>query len=193
MLPFATERLIVRNWREGDRALFHEINSDERVMEFFPFRRDRRQSDELMDRLAASIAADGFGFAALELRGTGRCIGFAGLSRAGLGPPFAPGMIEIGWRLARPFWGHGHATEAARAWLGIGFASMGLDEIVSFAVDGNARSTAVMERLGMRRDPSRDFDHPRVPASHRHLSRHVFYSMTRRQWRIREETGQSPE
>ena len=182
LLPFATERLVVRNWRDGDRALFHEINSDERVMEFFPFRRDRAAADELMGRLAAAIDADGFGFAALERRDTGDCLGFAGLARARLEPILPAGTIEIGWRLAHRHWGHGYVAEAAREWLRKGFEELGLREIVSFAVHDNHRSTAVMRRLGMRRDPARDFDHPSVPEDRPHLKRHVFYALTRRQW-----------
>ena len=182
ILPFTTERLVVRNWRDEDGGLFHAINSDEKVMEYFPFRRDRTQSDELMDRLAASIEAEGFGFAALELRDTGECIGFTGLHTTGLEPLFPAELLEIGWRLHHPYWGKGYASEAARAWLKMGFEVLGEDEIVSFAVHDNHRSTAVMERIGMRRDPSRDFDHPRVPDSHPHQKRHVFYTLTRDEW-----------
>ena len=40
-----TERLVIRNWKEEDRELFHLINSDDRVMQYFPFRRTREQSD----------------------------------------------------------------------------------------------------------------------------------------------------
>lgn len=183
MLPFATDRLIVRNWRDADRPLFHEINSDEAVMAFFPFRRDRAGADELMDRLAAAIDRDGHGFAALELRATGECIGFTGIQKAGLSPPFAPDMVEIGWRLARRHWGKGYACEAARAWLDRGFDRLGLDEIVAFAVAGNDRSTAVMRRLGMRPDPARDFDHPRIPDGRPDLKRHVFYALAREDFR----------
>ena len=60
-----------------------------------------------------------------------------------------------------------------------GFETLGLDEIVSFAVRDNRRSTAVMERIGMSADPSRDFDHPGVPDSHPQLKRHVFYTLKR--------------
>ena len=183
ILPFETERLIVRNWRDADRDLFDAINSDEQVMEFFPFRRNREQSDELLDRLTASIERDGFGFSALELRDTGECIGFAGLARASMeGAGFPAGMIEIGWRLHHPFWGKGYASESARAWLEKGFVDLRLDEIVSFAVHDNRRSTAVMERIGMRRDPSRNFDHPAIPGTHAHLKHHVFYTLSRQEW-----------
>ena len=57
MRPLRTERLILRNWEERDRELFHRINSDDRVMEFFPFRRDRAQADAVMDRMRDDIAA----------------------------------------------------------------------------------------------------------------------------------------
>jgi RimJ/RimL family protein N-acetyltransferase len=183
MKPIRTERLVLRNWEERDRELFHRINSDERVMEFFPHRRDRAESDAMMDRLAAKIAADGFGFAAAEIAATGKCIGFVGLTgMAGYVPAFADGTIEIGWRLAPEYWGEGYVTEASKAWLAFGFEKLGLDEIVSFAVWNNVRSTAVMERLGMRRDPSRDFNSPKVPNTHPALKRHVVYTLTRTDW-----------
>lgn len=184
LLPFETERLIVRNWEDRDRDLFFTINSDEKVMKFFPFRRNREQSDALMDRLRASINEKGFGFAALERKDTGECIGFCAIASAEMeGAGFPADMVEIGWRLHHPFWGKGYVTEAARAWLGKGFEELGLEEIVSFAVHDNHASTAVMERIGMRRDPSRDFDHPRIPDTHPHLKRHVFYALTREEWR----------
>ena len=183
MKPIRTQRLILRNWQERDRDLFYRINSDDRVMEFFPFRRDRAQSDALFTRLRDDIAAKGFGFAAIELAATGQCLGFAGLHPVEIEPLTPPLPIEIGWRLAPEFWGFGYVTEAARAWLEFGFVQKQFDEIVSFAVWDNFRSTAVMERLGMARDPSSDFDHPRVPETHPQLKRHVYYRLKRADWR----------
>jgi RimJ/RimL family protein N-acetyltransferase len=182
MTPIRTERLILRNWEDRDRDLFHRINSDERVMEFFGFRRDRAEADAVMERRRQEIAEDGYGFSAVEIAATGECIGFTGIVLAELEPCFPADMIEVGWRLAPEFWGKGYVTEAARAWLSFGFTTIGLPEIVSFAVPANRRSTAVMERLGMRRDPSSDFDHPKVPDSHPHLKRHAFYRLARQDW-----------
>ena len=183
MTPLRTERLILRNWQDSDRALFHRINSDDLVMEFFPFRRDRAESDAMMDRLKAWIDANGYGFAAIELAATGACIGFCGLYRDdGLHAFFPTGTVEISWRLAPGFWGQGYVSEASRAWLAFGFETLGLGEIVSFAVTDNRRSTAVMERLGMRRDAASDFDHPRVPDTHPQLVRHVVYRLNREDW-----------
>ncbi|MDO6963438.1 GNAT family N-acetyltransferase [Rhizobium alvei] len=174
-----TERLILRNWTDTDADLFFEINSDPEVMEFFPFRRSREESDELLAKVRATIAETGFGFYCLELAEASKPIGFCGLARANITPPFSQDAIEIGWRLARPYWGLGLVTEAAQALLAYGFGEKGLPEIVSFAVHDNRRSTAVMERIGLKRDSSRDFLHPRVPDAVPLLKPHVTYALTR--------------
>ena len=91
---------------------------------------------------------------------------------------FTP-CVEIGWRLAAPYWGRGYATEGARAALAVGFETLGLGEIVSSTVPGNLRSRRVMEKIGMARDPADDFDHPALPEGHR-LRRHVLYRIAAR-------------
>ena len=90
---------------------------------------------------------------------------------------FSSQLAERGWGLwavAREAWGHGYATEAARAVLEHAFSELGLPEVVSFTTVANVRSRAVMERLGMTRDPAEDFDHPSVEPGHP-LRRHVLY------------------
>jgi RimJ/RimL family protein N-acetyltransferase len=185
MTAIRTERLILRNWEERDRDLFHRINSDETVMEYFPFRRDRAEADARMDEISTEIAARGYGWTAVEIAATGQCIGFVGLHDAEIEPVVPPGSIEIGWRLAPEFWGFGYVTEAASALLDYGFDRLDKAEIVSFAVLRNNRSTAVMERLGMRRDPASDFDHPNVPDTHPQLKRHAMYRLSRDDWQAR--------
>jgi len=176
--------LILRPWEKRDRDLFYEINSDPQVMEFFPFRRDREQSDAFFETLMVR-QKERITFSALELRETGECLGFCGLHDGDVEPAFPAGTVEIGWRLATRNWGKGYATEGARAALRYGFETLGLPEIVSFAVHDNHRSTAVMERIGLKRDPARDFDHPHVPATHAQLQRHVVYRMTAEDWRTK--------
>ncbi|MDQ0454847.1 GNAT family N-acetyltransferase [Rhizobium paknamense] len=182
MILLETERLILRNWRESDRDLFREINRDPKVMEFFPFRRSHAEADEMMDRVKRLITETGFCFYAVELKETAEPMGFCGLSDAALPDILPEGTTEIGWRLATRFWGHGYVTEAAKALLDHAFLTEKLREVVSFAVHNNQRSIAVMERLGMRRDPGGDFDHPRVPETHPHLKRHVLYRLKAREW-----------
>lgn len=174
-----TPRLVLRNWRPDDRDLFREINRDPKVMEFFPLRRTPEEADALLARLTAMVAETGLGFYAVESKDLAEPIGFCGLSRANLAPLLPDDTVEIGWRLATRFWGQGYITEAAAALIEFGFAAKDLCEIVSFAVKDNRRSIAVMERLGMRRDPDGDFDHPRVPDSQPHLKRHVLYRIRR--------------
>lgn len=177
-----TPRLLLRNWQEDDRAFFHEINSDPEVMEFFPALRSREESDALMDRIVAMINEDNFGFYALQDKESGNVVGFTGLMKTDLEPFMPKGVLEIGWRLAQRYWGKGYVTEAALASLAYAFDERGQDEVVSFAVHNNHRSTSVMKRIGMVNDPQRDFDHPKVPDSHPQLKRHVFYSISKQQW-----------
>ncbi len=177
-----TERLVIRNWEDRDRDLFHEINADETVMAFFPMRRTRAESDEMFHTVRKMIADSGYGFPAVELKGTGDVIGFTGLNKSYSADISPKGTPEIGWRMATRYWGKGYATEAARAMIALAFEERGHDQLVSFAVAGNHRSTAVMERLGMRRDPEGDFDHPSIPDSHPHLKRHVLYRLLKAEW-----------
>jgi RimJ/RimL family protein N-acetyltransferase len=182
VITVETQRLRIRNWLETDRPLFAEINADPKVMEFFPRRRSRQESDALMDEVRQRIDETGFGFFALALKDTDEPIGFLGLARPDLEPHLPNGTVEIGWRLAVRFWRHGYVTEASEAMLRHGFETHGLAEIVSFAVADNTRSTAVMQRLGLRHDPARDFLHPRVPDTAAHLKRHVLYAISRDEW-----------
>ena len=172
-----TERLILRPWEDDDLDSIAALNADPVVMEHMPRLRTRDQSENMMALLNAEFEAEGFGFGAVELQTTGECIGFVGLHRPNFEAHFMP-AVEIGWRLARAHWGHGYASEAANAWLKHGFETAKLAEIVSFTVAANVRSIAVMERIGMTRDPDCDFDHPMFEPGHR-LRRHVFYRKRR--------------
>lgn len=172
-----TDRLLLRPWRDADLAAFAALNADPVVMEYFPATLTRAESDELAARNRAHFRERGYGWWALEAAEAGGFIGFTGLWVPSFSAPFTP-CVEVGWRLARNAWGRGYATEAARAALEFGFGELGLDEIVSFTVPGNRRSRAVMERLGMARDPRDDFDYPRLPEGDP-LQRHVLYRLRR--------------
>jgi ribosomal-protein-alanine N-acetyltransferase len=171
-----TDRLVLRRWRDGDRAPFAAMNADPEVMEHFPAALTPDESDRFIDRIEAGFERHGFGHWALEIAETGRFIGFTGLSVPRFQMHFTP-AVEIGWRLTRSGWGHGYATEAARRVLGFAFDDLGLDEVVSFTSRTNLRSQAVMERIGMTYDPADDFDHPLVEEGHP-LRRHVLWRMT---------------
>ncbi len=177
---FRTERLLLRRWREDDRQPFADLNADPEVMRHFPAPLTRADSDRLAGLADQELGDRGYGLWAVEVPGADPFIGFVGLNQPRFDAHFTP-AVEVGWRLARRAWGRGYATEAARAALALGFAQAGLAEIVSFTVPANLRSRAVMERLGMRRDPADDFDHPALPEGHP-LRRHVLYRLRREDW-----------
>jgi RimJ/RimL family protein N-acetyltransferase len=186
MSELRTPRLLLRQWRREDLALFAALNADPEVMRYFPARLTRQQSDEFATHIQDTIAQQGWGLWAVEVPDHAPFIGFVGLNRPCLHVHFTP-AIEAGWRLDRRYWGCGYATEAAAASLTFGFERLDCDEIVSFTAAVNDPSVRVMERLGMNRDPADDFDHPAVPDGP--LQRHVLFRMSREDWR---EIGHGP-
>ena len=162
-MTLTTRRLVLRPWQDADREPFAAMNADPEVMEFFESTLSREESDAQLDRFAARFAEHGgWGWFAMQERASGEFLGFTGMSRVRFEEHFTP-AVEIGWRLARPAWGHGYVTEAAREVVRFAFEDVGLDEVVAFADPRNARSRAVMRRLGMTHDPADDFDHPDIP------------------------------
>lgn len=172
-MELATNRLKLRQWQASDLEPFAALNADPLVMEYFPRTITRAESDDMVERLRAAIAADGYGLWAVELTGTGEFIGFVGLQEVRFDAAFTP-AVELGWRLAVRFWGQGYATEAAQAAVRFGFDTLGLAELVSFTTRTNQRSQAVMRRLGMTRDPADDFIRDGIEGPLRH---HVLYRL----------------
>lgn len=168
-----TDRLILRQWREEDKAPFAAMNADKDVMRFFPSVQTREHSDSTVDRFYTHIEDHGFGFWAAALRESDRFVGMIGLQHAPAVVPCAP-AVEIGWRLDKSVWGQGLAPEGARAVLAYGFAVPALTEIVSFTAVINTPSARVMEKIGMQRDRLGDFDHPLVPEGHP-VRPHILY------------------
>jgi RimJ/RimL family protein N-acetyltransferase len=173
----ATERLILRRWRDDDREPFAALNADPVVMEHFVAPLSREQSDDFVDRIEAHFDEHGWGLWAVEVAATGAFTGYVGLWRASFPAPFTP-AVEVGWRLAHEHWGHGYAPEAAQAAVEDGFARFGFDEIVSFTAVGNVRSRRVMQKIGMQTNPAEDFDHPNMPEGHP-VRPHVLYRLRR--------------
>ena len=155
-----TERLILRRWREADRAPFAVMNADPQVMRYMIAPLDRETSDAFADRIEARFERQGFGLWALERRDTGEFIGFTGLNPMPEGTPGAGGQ-EIGWRLSAQSWHMGYATEAAKAVVDVAFNGLQLPEIWSMTAVLNEPSRAVMRRIGMTEHSF--FDHPAVP------------------------------
>ena len=156
------------------------MHQDPEVMRYFPDLLTPEQSEWLAEDCRIHLERRDWGMWAVESLHSGEFIGFVGLHIPDADLPFGP-CIEIAWRLKRSAWGQGYATEAARAVLRVAFERLGLQEIVSFTSVLNTPSQAVMERLGMTRDPQ-TFQHPSVPLAHR-LCEHCLYRLSVADWR----------
>lgn len=164
--------MLLRQWRDDDRAPYAALNADPEVMRYLGATRSMEESDGFIDWASSLIAQRGWGLWAVEVVGGPPFIGVVGLNE----PDAIPGAVELSWKLAREHWGHGYATEAAREAARFGFDQLNLDEIVSMTVPKNVRSRRVMERLGMTHDPSDDFDRLDLQPG---LTRHVLYRLRR--------------
>jgi RimJ/RimL family protein N-acetyltransferase len=177
VIEIETPRLFLRRWTDADRDPFARMNADPAVMRFFPSVLTRAESDAGVDWINAHFAQHGFGLWAVEVRCDSGFAGFIGLARPRFEAHFTP-CIEIGWRLARKYQGHGHATEGARAVVEYAFGTLGLEELVSFTTVANFPSRRVMEKIGMTHSESDDFEHPGLPEGHP-LRPHVLYRLRR--------------
>ncbi|HEY4124222.1 MAG TPA: GNAT family N-acetyltransferase [Rhizomicrobium sp.] len=184
-----TERLILRPWRDSDLDAFAQMGADSEVMEFLLPVSDRQASDDIAARIRAHHDIYGFGFWAMELAGDAPFIGFTGLWTVSYKAHFTP-AVEIGWRLARRYWGQGYVTEAAEAALACGFRNLQLLEIVATTVPQNRRSRAVMQRIGMRYNAADDFQHPKIAEADR-LKSTVLYRISREEWLARNTTREN--
>jgi RimJ/RimL family protein N-acetyltransferase len=178
-LEVRTPRLQLRQWRDSDREPLAAMNADPEVMRYFPSTQSRENSDRSMDVWQSELEQRGWSSWAVEVTESHAFAGFIGLSIPRRVLPFTP-CVEVGYRLAREYWGKGIATEGARAALRLGFEEIGMDEIVSFTALLNLPSQAVMRRIGMV-NAHEDFDHPAVPEGSP-LRRHCLYRIGRMQW-----------
>ena len=176
-----TKRLILRQWTDEDYEPYAQLNADLNVMRYFPSMLSRQESDEQATIIRSLIDKKGWGFWAVELKSTGKFIGFVGLhgqdEKSGL--PNTP-MIEIGWRLSSEHWGCSYAPEAAAKALAFAFETLSAPAIYSFTPLQNKPSQRVMWKLGMD-DTNQDFNHPRLAACHP-LERHCLYWITKDKW-----------
>lgn len=150
-----TPRTRLRCWRETDREAFAAMHAHPEVTLDYGGPLNRAESDAKLDRYAAAFDQCGFCRWAIESP-DGEFLGYAGIMPSGPAHPIGA-HTDIGWRLVRSAWGNGYATEAAQAALQDAFTRVGLAEVLSYTAPDNLRSQAVMTRLGLQRDPSRDF------------------------------------
>ncbi len=150
-----TPRTRIRCWEQADRDAFAAMHADPDVMHDYGGPISRADSDAKFDRYTAAYRQHGLCRWAVESR-DGGFLGYVGIMPSRADHPIGS-HYDIGWRLVRHAWGRGYATEAARAALHDAFHRAGLAEVVAYTAPDNLRSQAVMTRLQMQRDPTRDF------------------------------------
>jgi RimJ/RimL family protein N-acetyltransferase len=158
MAEIDTERLIMRGWRESDLAPWAAMNADPEVRQYLGPLLTFEQASAWVLNYQDDLDRFGFGLWAVEVRASGEFIGLSGLHAADDETPFAG--FELAWRFARPAWGHGYATEAAKASLRDAFERVHLQEVLAYTSADNVRSQAVIRRLDMQRAASLDYSEP---------------------------------
>lgn len=179
VVELKTQRLLLRQWKKDDLAEFSLLNSDPEVMEYLPNLLSEEESNNLADKIINLISENGWGFWAVEIISDNSFIGFVGLNEPKYELPVKP-CVEVGWRLARKYWGNGYATEAGEASLEFAFESLNLNEVYSFTSVANKKSEAVMERLKLENLKS-NFDHLSIPVSSKYRE-HVLYKIDKANW-----------
>ena len=179
-LTLKTERLILRQWLQSDYEQFAALSADPEVMKYYPNTLNKKKSYEFAQKCENLISMKGWGFWAVELKNNNEFIGFVGLHNPETNLPFSP-CTEIGWRIAKSYWGYGYAAEAGNASLKYAFEKLKLIEIVSFTTLSNTKSISVMKKLNMV-NTLNNFNHPSMPCGHV-LQEHVLYKITNEKWR----------
>ncbi|MCA1618679.1 MAG: GNAT family N-acetyltransferase [Acidobacteria bacterium] len=151
MKTLGTERLVLRMFREEDLEEYSAMAADPEVTRYLGDGSTLSRADawRQMAMILGHWQLRGYGMWAVEESATGRLAGRIGF----FNPEGWPGF-ELGWTLAREFWGRGYATEGARAALEYGFTEMGRERVISLIRPANAPSVRVAERLGERLEGS---------------------------------------
>jgi RimJ/RimL family protein N-acetyltransferase len=172
LYEIGTERLLLRQWRDGDWVGLHRTFGDGEVMGWIgAAAADLASTAAAVGGMAMHWRLLGYGMFAVEERASGEVIGRVGLMLHPDWPLDGP-KVEVGWTLQRSAWGHGYATEGARASLELGFRELGLPQIFSMTRPDNTRSRAVMERCGLTQRGELEF----------HGWRQVHYAIDRTDW-----------
>ena len=170
---FTSQRLGFRNWKSTDIEDLYEINSDKRVMEFFPNVATKKQTVDFVERMQAQFANKGFCYFAVDKLENNEFIGFIGLSEQTFDSEFTP-CIDIGWRIKFSEWNKGFATEGAKRCLDYAFNDLKIKNIYSIAPKVNIKSEQVMLKIGLKKQY--EFEHSLL-MNDSHLKKCVLYKI----------------
>lgn len=149
MVIVETERLILRHVQLSDAQAMYRVFGDAEVMRYGDgVQTEAWVRDWLRKCLEHDYPTWGFGPWAVVEKASRDVIGYCGLFHF----PDVGGQpeVEIGYRLARAFWGRGYATEAVLTVRDYGFNTLGLPRLIAMIDPQNAASIRVAEKAGMR-------------------------------------------
>jgi RimJ/RimL family protein N-acetyltransferase len=146
-LVLETERLRLRRFRRDDVDAVYAIIGDDVAMQYYPRTFDRDDARSWVERNLSRYAEYGHGLFAVMLKGSDKVIGDCGVI---LQVVEGEKQLEVGYHLRRDHWGHGYATEAARACMGLAFQGLGAKQVISLIRPDNVPSRRVAERNGMK-------------------------------------------
>ena len=175
-----TERLHLRQWREGDAEEFNRHCNTPAVMRWLGGVKTREFYDEVAARLAGWQQDHGHTFWVVERKSDGAFLGFCGLKIADGASGALRGEVEVGWRFREDVWGQGYAKEAATGSLDFAFNRLRAERVIALTVEGNSGSWGLMKRLGMRRREDLDYVDPAWPET---MNPVIVYAVTREEWR----------
>ncbi|MGJ1430190.1 GNAT family N-acetyltransferase [Sphingobacterium spiritivorum] len=153
---FTSERLGFRNWDQEDIDKLYLINTDKKVMEFFPDVSTKQQTTEFVHRMKSQFEDKGFCYFAVDRLDNREFIGFIGLSEQTYVADFTP-CIDIGWRINSGEWNKGYATEGAKRCLDYARSVLMLEDIYAVAPKINLKSEHIMKKIGL--EKQYEFEH----------------------------------
>ncbi len=166
MIHLETTRLLLRPFTRSDVDAMFAIIGDPVAMQYYPRTFTHEDAADWIDRNLRRYENDEYGLLAVVLKDSGEMIADCGLSwQSADGEP----VLELGYHLRRDHWGHGYATEAARACMDYAFRELAVEKLVSLILEQNGASQRVAQRNGMRVE--RQVMHSGRP--------HLMYAITR--------------
>jgi len=177
-----TRRLVLRQFTPADADDLVRLDADPEVMRFvtggIPTTLEEIEEEVLPAFLDYYRRYPGFGFWAAIEKSTGEFLGWFHFRPR---PDAAPGEVELGYRLRRPAWGQGYATEGSRALIRKGFTEFGVQRVTAEAMAVNLASRRVMEKAGL--SLVRTFRQPWPYPVEGQESGVVEYALTRTAWK----------
>ena len=170
---FKSKRLGFRNWTKEDLNSFAEMNEDADVMEYFPKKLTKQETEEFIYRLLKHYNKHGYNYFATEILNSGEFIGFIGLAYQNYKTEFTP-ATDIGWRLKKSAWNKGYATEGAKRCLKFAFMDLNIEKVISTCSQNNIKSENVMKKIGMIKKG--EFNHPKLK-NHPSIEKYVCYEI----------------